>query len=139
MASIIEIREAIANQLKTIEGLNAYALWQDTIEADAAVIKPFSGMFEQTFGEGDLTQYRFEIHLFVSLAAGLDTAQHAMDQYLLPKGDRSIRDCLKTDRTLDTLVDMIVVHGWRSYDSVKVPSNGPDYLRTIFDVEVWAR
>lgn len=135
--SLAAIRDALETRLATVSGLHVYDVWPDQLDPPAAVIRPTIVDAEQCAGSSGIVLYVFEVHIFTSLAPGLPAAQDALDALITARGTGSIEAALLGDTTLGGIGRLIPLP-WRGYSSVKIPENGPEYLRAIKDCEVWA-
>lgn len=135
MATIGAIRTALASRLATISGLRVAERWPGQVNPPAALVRPVSGEYDQTFGDGDLTVHAFAVVVIVQLGT-LEAAQAALDEYLGPTGAKSLRQAVRADPTLGAVVTKAYVQGYRDYDTVVV--NGVEYLGATVEIVVWA-
>lgn len=120
-ASLTEIREAVAEALKVIPGLDAFAWMKANPTPPSAHVYPDSIEYDQTQGRGHDNVYLI-VQAFVGI---LDDrgAQERLDRMLAPDGPDSIKAALEADRysaagALGGLVDDIHVEsctGYRTY------------------------
>ena len=136
MATISDVRDGLAVRLRTISGLHVYDEWPDTITPPAALIRPASAQYEQTFG-ADWATMQLEVLVVVGLMGGLANAERAMEPYISNTGTSSIRVAVAADRTLALsgtgTVRGTFVRGWRNYEPVAI--NELEYLGTVIDIE----
>lgn len=136
MTAIINaLRDALQTAIQTT-GLNAYDTWQDRPNPPCCFVKPRDADFNQTFGAGNQTAYRFEATVLVSLAAGGPRAQDALDEYLAPTGSSSIRAAVQSDVTLGGLCSLAVVTGWRDYGGKRLAESDVEYLGCVLDISI---
>ena len=136
MATISNVRDGLAARLNTISGLHVYDEWPDTITPPAALIRPASAQYEQTFGS-DWATMQIEVLVVVGLKAGLANAERALEPYISNTGTSSIRVAVAADRTLALsgtgTVRGTFVRGWRNYDVLTIGES--DYLGATIDIE----
>ena len=136
MATISNVRDGLAARLNTIGGLHVYNEWPDTITPPAALIRPASAQYEQTFGS-DWATMQIEVLVVVGLKAGLANAERALEPYISNTGTSSIRVAVAADRTLALsgtgTVRGTFVRGWRNYDVLTIGES--DYLGATIDIE----
>lgn len=131
MASVSQIREALAGQLTTnIPGLHAAPRLVQVL-TPAAIIEPDHGDTHDASLDGQL--YFFKVTVLVGLN-DVEAAQIALDTYLTPGSGGSVQDAIETDPTLGGVVDDATVTGWRDYQTYDVADG--QYLGVRFDVQV---
>lgn len=135
MSTLSAIRDGLQGVIDNITGLNVYDTWPGTVVVPAAIIKPPSAEYAQTFGNGNLTRYTFPILLLVQIGTLAD-AQDALDTYLTPTGASSIRAAIKADRTLGGVAHTAFVRGASQYSGKQVSDK--ELLGAEVEVEVWA-
>lgn len=124
-------------------GIRSHDVWPSSINPPAAILRPLSGTFDETFG-GSVT-YQLELTVLLQLGK-LETSQELLDLYLettlAATGSMSIKQTLEADPTLGGAADSVLVKGWRDYGSMVVGASpdgrGPEYLGVKFDLEVLA-
>lgn len=138
MTSVRAVRVAAAAQLADL-GIRVHDVWPSTINPPAAIVRPLSGTFDETFGGA--TTYQLELVLLLQMGH-LETSQEQLDAYLAADGDLSIKAALEEDQTWGGVVQSVEVKGWREYGSMVVGAapdgSGPEYLGCKFDIEVFA-
>lgn len=132
MATLGQVRDELKVRLATISGLRAHDVWPDTVNVPAALVRPLTGTFAESYGNG--TKFTFEIVLVLQLGT-LRSAQDALDAYLDPSGSSSIVAAIEGDRTLGGKADTLAVTGWRDYGGMEIGT--VTYLGVKFDVDVW--
>ena len=132
MATLSQVRDGLKTRLATISGLRAHDTWPDTVNPPAALVRPTSGGFGESYGNG--TRFDFEIVLVLQLGT-LRQAQDALDAYLDSSGSSSIVAAIEGDRTLDGYADTLAVTGWRDYGGLEIGT--VTYLGCKFDCQVW--
>lgn len=134
MATVAQVREAIADACETITGLRASAFVPDQISPGSAlaVVARASIEYDLTFGRGrDVWNYTVVVY-----AARSDerSAQAFIDTLCEPSGAGSLKTVLETDAALAALVDY--AHVKRASELTVVTIGAVDYLACSFDVEV---
>lgn len=123
MGLITDFRQAIVDRLATIDGLNASRSPIGVPTTPFAFVTREHTAYDETAQRGtDL--YQFRVSLIVANASDRG-AQDALDQYVDPTGDRSIKATLEATRD-DDLTDM-------AGDLLRVTEVGADesYERTV--------
>ena len=131
MADIGTMRAAIKARLAAadVPDLLVYEHWPNVLNAPkggcAAIIKPSSGLHDQSFGSypSDRTEMMWELHLFVSTDGGIPNAEDILDRYLSNSGVHSIRLAVAGDRRFGAEVDYTQIVGWRDYDLKQWPDD----------------
>jgi hypothetical protein len=111
MATITEIRTAIAAALGAIDDLYVHDTVPDTVTAPAAVVFGPEIDYDVAVSSDD---YRFWVVLLVSPTATRE-AQFLLDSYLSPTGEWSVKVALEVDVTLGGLVDSLDAREVREY------------------------
>lgn len=137
--SLREVRDGVATALGPLMDGRAYDVWPSTINPPAAIVRPLTGVFDETFG-GAVT-YQLEVTLLLQLGKQ-ETAQEQLDAYIATEGASSVKAAIEADQSLGGVADSVQVKGWRDYGSMVVGAaadgRGPEYLGCRFDVEVFA-
>lgn len=131
MATLSEIRDALQGYLEEIEGLHAYDTWPGTINPPAALVRPTTIDYSESF-TGNNT-YAFEIVLAVRMT-NLRSSQNELDLYLSAEGPRSIRAHMDAGQSLGGAVNTVNV--LRMHDYGELDINGAHFLGAILDVEI---
>ncbi|WP_435111876.1 hypothetical protein [Nocardiopsis synnemataformans] len=98
MASLTQIRAALADTLNQLEDLVAYKTVPDSPLLPCVIVTPSEADYTVSMGRGTDT-WEFDLYVLVSLTeAGI--AQDALDEYVASYGDRSIRQHIWLNRTL---------------------------------------
>lgn len=134
MANISDLREGIATNLSTIEGLRTSATMPDNPSPPIAVVSLSDIDYDQAFGKG-LTIYNFDVTVIVSRADARN-AQEYLDTYCSSTGPNSVKLAIESDRTLDGKAFDLRVAQLRSYGSLTV--NDTTYLAAEFTVSCYA-
>ena len=113
--SVAALRDQIKIRLDTIAGLTVYDVVPDQLIPPCAAVNLLSATPEQTFGRGDLTDYRFEVQLYVSGAGGIRNAQDRIDPYLATSSTGGIYGAIHGDRTLGGAAHGVFIAGFRDY------------------------
>lgn len=134
MATVSEIREGIATNLKTIPGLRVFETIPDNVNPPAAIIGINSIEYHKAFADG-LSTFSFTVTLVVGRASERE-AQNKLDDYCVPTGARSIKAAIESDRTLNGVAFDSIITGMRNYGSITVSET--TYLAAEFDLTVQA-
>lgn len=132
MASVTQIRKAIAARCGTIAGLNAYPTAPGQVVVPAAIVLPGPIAYDATMRRGS-DDFTFTLRLLASQASS-DAGQDALDAYVSSSGPSSIKSVVDGD--LDGVVDFARVASMDSYGEIEW--NGVLYLGADFTVEVTA-
>lgn len=132
MATVGQIRDALATRLATISGLRVSDTVVDTPRPPQAVVLPDRIEYDLNANRG-ADRYEFVISVIV---ARVDerSAQDNLDKYIV--GDLSIKKAVEGDRTLGGVVNTCRVTNMRNYG--QVVANESIYLGCEFEVEVIA-
>ena len=131
MATNEAIREGIAAALQTIPDLQVYARPPGSIVVPAGVVRRRGTQFDVSFD--GLVDTGWAVTVFVSFA-NTDVGTEALDEYLSPTGDLSIKAAVEADPTLGGVVDYARVP---SAEGEKVTNYaGTDYLSVEFVIEI---
>lgn len=134
MATIPEIRTALASALGTIRGLRVEASIPDQPKPPTAIIIPQGITFDLAMHRG-LDEYDFSILLIVSRVSERG-AQSNLDAFCAPSGVSSVKTCIASDPTLGGVVQAARVTAMRNYGSLTVGDT--EYLSAEFVVQVYA-
>lgn len=134
MASLSALRDGIATNLATINGLRVSAFVPDNINPPIAIVTPQNIEYHRSFQNG-LNTYSFIVSVFVGRVSER-SAQNTLDAYCAPTGSSSIKSAIESDRTLQGHAFDLVVSDMRNYGSVTIGEN--TYLTAEFDCAVQA-
>jgi hypothetical protein len=134
MAEIGDLRDGIAANLATIDGLRTSATMPDNPSPPIAVVSLSSIEYDQTFNRG-MTLYTFDVTVIVSRADARN-AQIYLDQYCSSTGANSVKLAIESDKTLDGKAFDLRVTQLSSYGSLTV--NDTTYLAAEFSVSCYA-
>ncbi len=98
MASITDLRTAIATNLATISGLRTSPTLPDNPNPPIALVTPISVSFDDVFKRGMQT-YTFVISVIVG-RVDERTAQNKLDAFVSSTGSSSIKLAVESDKTL---------------------------------------
>jgi hypothetical protein len=98
MASITDLRTAIATNLATISGLRTSPTLPDNPNPPIALVTPISVSFDDSFKRGMQT-YTFVISVIVG-RVDERTAQNKLDAFVSSTGSQSIKLAVESDKTL---------------------------------------
>jgi hypothetical protein len=94
-----EIREGLADRLRTIEGLRASDYVEGSISPPIAIVGfPSEIDYDLTFGR-EADQYTIPIRIYVGQASNR-SATELLDGYLAKSGTASVKAAIEGDRTL---------------------------------------
>jgi len=132
MAALADIRAGIATNLATISGLRVSDEILDNPQPPVAMIALNNIEYHQDMRLG--TKYNFTIQVIVGRAAERH-AQRALDLYVNPVGNSSVKVAVESNRTLDGVVDDLVVESMPNVGSIQL--NDTTYLAADFLVAVY--
>lgn len=135
--SITGIRDAIETSLATISGLAALDNAPDTVPAlpVAWVAPEMGGRFCEynITGSSSVIKLHFIVTLLVTKAGIADATQEALDDYIVPTGDKSIKAKVEA-ATLSTHASYALVS--EAFDYGGLEYNSVLYIGCKFRVEV---
>ena len=134
MASITNLRTAIANNLATIAGLRTSPEMPDNPNPPIALVRPVTVEYNQAMAKG-MTKYNFSVTVIVG-RADERTAQKSLDAYCSSTGTSSIKNAVESDRTLGGNAFDTRVTEMRNYTPIQL--NEGTYLAAEFAVDVFA-
>lgn len=138
MANPRTLRESLATRLRSIAGIQVYDSWPSAgLNVPCAVIDDPEAEPEQTFGRGELTQWRVPVWLFVSLAPGPEQAADNLAPLLATSSTGGIFGAVDADRRLGGAVDTTLVRRYRDHGEINV-AEGAAYYGAVVDLELWA-
>jgi len=132
MASVSELRDALAQAMSSVTGLRTSAHVPDSPKPPIAVVMPDRIEYDVNARRG-ADRFLFTVTVLASRADDR-AAQQNLDQYLV--GERSIKDAIEKDRTLGGKANTCRVTSMQNYASV--PVGEVIYLSAQFVVEVIA-
>jgi hypothetical protein len=135
MASVTDIREALAVQLRAIPGLRVQANEPDSINPPSAAVGLQSLLFDRTFGRGH-DELQFVVRLYASRADDR-AGQRRLDSFIAGSGASSVKEAIEVDLTLGGTAIQCRVTGVDNYGVYEVA--GTPYYGAEFAVTVWAR
>ena len=137
MANPQALKNGLAARMKSISALKyVYTEWPDQIIPPCAIITRGEAVPEQTFGRGDLTQWMFDIYLFVTGAAGGQKGQLAAQPFAATSSTGGVFGAIAADRTLGGVCDTAFVKAMREDTDWQVAEN-VDFYGFVAAVEVW--
>jgi len=133
--TMMALRDGLAENLRTIVGLNVSATVPDDPHPPVAIVVPTGLTFDSTFSRG-MDEYQFSILLLVHRVDST-TGQEALDAYCNPSGCSSIKVALESDKTLSgSAFDLRVTE----ITSIGLtPVGDATYLSASFAVTVYAQ
>ena len=130
--TLAEIRAGLGTNLSTISGLRVAEEIPDNPQPPIAIIALNNIEYHQDFGNG--AKYNFTIQVIVGRAAERH-AQRALDLYVNPYGSSSVKAGVESNRTLNGIVDDVVVESMPNVGSLQI--NDQTYLAADFLVAVY--
>lgn len=132
MPALSAIRQALADRLDTIPGLQAYPTARDQVNVPAAVVLPGGIDYDATLARGS-DDFTFTVQLLVSQAVDR-VAQDTLDGYLASAGTHSVKAAVDGD--LDGTVHFARVATAGDYGVVEW--HGVQFLGAALTVNVTA-
>lgn len=133
MASITDIRTAIATNLATISGLRTSAEMPDNPNPPIGIVSLDSVDYDQVYAKG-LVTYNFTVTVIVGRSAER-TAQRLLDTYI-STGEKSVKNAIESDKSLGGKAYDLRVTSLNSVGSIQL--NDTTYLAADFSVAVIA-
>ncbi len=136
MASLSEIRQGIATNLRTIRGLRTewYMPTGGQINPPYAIITPDGIEYHKSFADG-INTFSFTITVVVGQASER-AAQTLIDAYVSPTGEASIKKAIESDKTLAGKAFTLIVSDMKNYGSLTIGET--QYLAAEFSCDVQA-
>ena len=134
MASIAELRNAIATNLGTIPGLRTSSFIPDNPNPPIAIVQFDRVTYHQDFRNG-MAEYMFVVQVVVG-RADERTAQQNLDSYASSTGAYSVLLAVESDRTLGGKAFDCIVSELSNYGPVSI--NDTVYLGAEFQIRVLA-
>lgn len=134
MATLTDIRTALASSLGAIRGLRVEASVPDNPKPPTAIVIPQGITFDMAMRRS-LDEYEFSI-LLITGRMSERQAQNTLDAFCAPTGTSSIKAVINADATLGGVVQSARVTNMRNYGSLTV--GDADYLSAEFAVTVYA-
>jgi hypothetical protein len=116
--TVNEIQSAIKQRLETITGLRANATEVDKPNFPCAYPRLVDWTYSDDF-DGD-TVWHFDVWVLVGLEPGMSHAQLWLNEYLAPRGERSIKEALERDPSLGGTVSDARATGGGAYGRVDI-------------------
>ena len=130
-ATISRIAAALADALRTIDGLRVYETQPDNFAAPCAIVSVDAIDYHGAFQMGLITT-AFKV-VVISARADARLAIEALEDYLNPAGQRSVRAAIEADVTLgDTVASALVIRA-AAFQTITV--GDVTYLGVEFDIE----
>jgi hypothetical protein len=135
VATIAQIREGIATNLRTIAGLRTTDTVPDNPQPPVAIVMPSSIQYDLSFQRG-LDLHNFVVMIVVGRASER-SAQRALDLFCEGTGSSSVKTAIESNRTLTGLVQDLRVTSMRNYGSTVIGET--TYLAVEFDLVVYTQ
>jgi hypothetical protein len=132
--AISNLREGLANNLKTIPGLRVVDTLPDLVNPPMAMISLDSIAYNKQ-NQKSMAEYTFKINVVVGRVSER-IAQQNLDLLVAPEGD-SVKAAVESDRTLGGYAYDVFIPALVAMGSVQI--NAIDYLSAEFSVQVFAR
>ena len=133
MASIRAMRQAIADNLSTVDGLRTAAIIPEDPKPPVAVVIFDRIEYDTSFGRG-LDMYLFKVVLVLGRVNTRGT-EEALDGYLSGSGSTSLKAAIESDRTLGgEIQDLRVTSGENVRELVvaDITYVAADFLITVY-------
>jgi hypothetical protein len=114
VATLTEIREGVADRLRTIPGLQASARMLTNPHLPVAYVIPGDLDFHQTMGDDGHTDWHIIVELQVGTVSDIG-AQDNLDALISESGEQSVKAAIEAEPTLGGKVDDLIVQGVRDY------------------------
>lgn len=134
MASVAELRTALATNVATIAGLRTSEFIPDNPNPPIAIVQFDRAQYHLDMGNG-MTEYSFVLQLIVG-RADERTAQRNLDAYCSSTGSSSVLLAVESDRTLGGKAFDCIVTEMSSYGPVLI--NDTTYLGAEYQIRVLA-
>lgn len=134
MASLSQLREGIATNLRTISGLRAIATIPDNPNPPLAIIYPQNMEYDDSFNRG-LTTYTFRLVVVVG-RVDERSAQNKLDAFVSSTGASSIKLAVESDKTLGGAAFDTRVSAMTNYGSIDISE--VTYLSAEFTILCYA-
>jgi hypothetical protein len=128
--SVGRLREALAEQLSSIDGLRVSQVMVDAPRPPQAIVTPLRLDYDLNARRG-ADEYQFVVTVMVGRADSR-TAQNSLDDYIV--GDNSVKAAIEADRTLGGAANTCRVTEMRNYGAIAYGDQL--YLGCEFVVEV---
>jgi hypothetical protein len=135
VATIAQIREGIATNLRTIAGLRTTDTVPDNPQPPVAIVSPSSIQYDLSFQRG-LDLHNFVVMIIVGRASERN-AQRTLDLFCAGTGASSVKAAIESNRTLTGLVQDLRVTSMRNYGSTLIGET--TYLAVEFDLVVYTQ
>lgn len=140
-SQIGDIREALADALTVIPGMQASAQQLSNFTPPCALVKRGPVEFDEAMF-GGVHHWLMNVQVMVAMASDIG-AQMLLDKFLAPDGDYSVKSALEADRQLGGLVSDLHVtqaNGEQVYvreSGGHLQGGGQPLLGSEFTVEIW--
>ena len=134
MTTLDSLRDGLATNLGTIDGLRVSPDLPEQINPPMAVVGLQSIIYDQAFQKG-LVIYNFQVPVLAARASDR-WAQKRLDQFMSTTGTDSIKEAIESDKTLGGVAFDVRVTEMGSIGTVELESNM--YLAAEFVVEVYS-
>jgi hypothetical protein len=130
-ATLREIRGALQSRVEAVTGLRAYDKGTGQEQMPCAIFWPTGTSIMGSAGADAVYEYTFNCEVWVGIGIGLGKAQDLMDDYLDPRGAKSVEAAIEgtgdTAQTLGGLVQSVSCNGFTGYvyGRLNLPPNNP--------------
>lgn len=132
--AISNLREGLANNLRTIPGLRVVETLPDVVNPPMALIALDTIGYNKQ-NQKSMAEYTFKISVVVGRVSER-VAQQTLDLLVAPEGN-SVKAAIESDRSLGGYAYDVFVPALTAMGAIQI--NGIDYLSAEFSVQVFAR
>jgi hypothetical protein len=132
--SLSDIKQGLADRLKTVPGLRVAAQIPEQVNPPMAVVTRASVNYHLDM-RGGLTEWTMQVQLLAGRMAD-QQAQRTIDGWLSYDGRSSIRAAIEADGTLGGAAQTSIVTDADALTSIQVGDS--EYLGVVFNVTVYA-
>lgn len=136
MTTLADIREGLADNLRTLPDVEVYSREGGMVNVPCAVVLTPTIDYHQSYSSSGLVRYEFRIMVLVQ-SADSDQSGADLDTYADPASPTSARAAIESDRTLGGIADDLICTAFRPLSSEEVAGIG--YWGGDFAVTVYAR
>lgn len=112
-SSLADLREGVADRLRTIPGIQAHAKILANPYLPIAFVVPGDTDYHQAMGNGH-SDYNIAVEIHAATFTDIG-GQDILDALLSESGDMSVKAALEADPTLGGLAHDLIVQGFRDY------------------------
>lgn len=135
MGSLAAIRAGLADNLATIDGINASAYLLSNLTPPCAEVQPGETEYDLTFARG-LDRWTLTVRVLVGASTD-QGAQRLLDRMLESSGSVSVKAAIESDKTLGGAASSVQVQRCTGYRLISREGHGP-LLGAEWTIEVLA-